>query len=482
MADNKLVSAIYSSTLNSLHEWELPYQVKDKLYQRYGKGQFFTDFLRRMGSEFTFGQNTPLSAHEEGRIEETFTTTGASTGGATAGALVYVVVDTSDVDSNGAIRPRLYETVYHKHTDNKVYQLYISAITSTSVSVSGSAVDTYQLTLKPLNSALVVGVGGIADGTELTLGGTKFAENTGHGASTSRGFFRRQFYNQIIKETQQLTGVALGTEHYYEKLQGGYKSIWSKAWAEKEFLMDKQLDYDFLLSELNTNTVTQSDRNSVTRSVKSTKGIWKWMDELAGKLTYGTADFDIFTLDDVSVYMRSQDVFSKNFFMPVGPELYTKIENGGLDFIRDFSSTDLSRYYMDEKGVAGDVRSSALGMSFTCLEKDGNKFMLAPIDTFGNVKGLGNSTYDFTKSGMIIPLGNTSKVDGMGELNNISIGYNVHGEVNRKRAIDIVGGNDGTKHPASHQYDSTDIYMLTDFMPFIMNVNQTMQVLPYDSY
>ena len=35
MADNKLVSAIYSSTLNSLHEWELPYQVKDKLYQRY---------------------------------------------------------------------------------------------------------------------------------------------------------------------------------------------------------------------------------------------------------------------------------------------------------------------------------------------------------------------------------------------------------------------------------------------------------------
>lgn len=483
-ADNTMVSAIYDSTMSSLHDFDLPYQIKDELFQRYGQGQFFTDFLRKMGNEFNFTNNLPLNAHEEGWIEETFTTNGASTGGATAGADVVVTVDPSDVDTNGAIRPRLYETVFHKHTDNKVYELYISAITSTSVSVSGSAQDTYTLTLKPLDSTLAVGVGGIADGTELSLGGTTFGENTAGPASTARGFFRRQFYDRISKEHQEITGYELGTAHYYEQIKNGYKSIWSKAWAEKEFLLDKQVDYSFLLGQPNTNTVTQSDRNSTTRSVKSAKGIWKWMDELAGKLTYGTSDFDIFTLDDVSVYMRSQGVFSHDFWLPVGPELYTKIENGGLDFIRDFSDTDLTRYFATEAGIgSGESRSAALGMKFQCLEKDGNRFFLTPIDTFGNVKGLGNSTYDFVKAGMVIPMGNTSKVDGLGEINNISIGYNVHNDVNRKRVIEILPGVTGKAGlKATHAYDSIDIEMMTHYMPFIMKTNQTMQVLPYDSY
>ena len=482
--DNSIVNAIYSSSLASMHEWELPYQVKDQLWQRYGKGQFFTDFLRRTGNEFSFTGNLPLNAHEEGWIEETVTTSGASTGGAGAGSAAYIVVDPSNVDSLGQIRPRLYETVYHKHTDNKVYELYISDVTSSSVSVSGSSVDTFVLELTPFDVTLTIGSGGIAAATELTLGGTAFAEYTGMPGSTARGFFRRQFTNRIAKEKQVITGTELGTAHYYEQLKNGYKSIWSKAWSEKEFLLDKQIDYSFLLGQLNTNSITQSDADGTSRSVKNTKGIWKWMDELAGKLTYGTSDFDMFTLDDISVYMRSQGVFTKSFFFPVGPELYTKIENGSYDFIQDFSHTDLTRYFMSEYGENNaDVRSTALGMTFKCLEKDGNKLMLTPIDTFGNVKGLGNDTYDFNKSGMIMPMGNTSKVDGIGEINNISIGYNVHNDINRKRVISILNGTSGKAgYQAVNENDGISITMLTDFLAFIMKTNQTMQVVPYDTY
>lgn len=480
MADN-MVSSIYK--LESINDFDLPYQLYDKLFQRYGKGQFLTDWLRRKGSEFTFTQNLPLNAHEEGRIEETFTTTGASTGGTTPGSLAYVVVDPSDVDSLKNIRPRKYESVYYKNPDdNKMYQLYIQDITPTSTSVSGLSVDTFQLTLKPLNSSLVVGAGGIADGTELTLGGTKYAEYTGHGASTARGFFRRQFYNQISKEKQTLTGVYLGADTFHTKLKNGYKRAWSKIFTEKEFLLDKQMDYDFILGEENTNNVTQADRDGVERNVKSTKGIWKWADELAGKLTYGTSDFDIFNLDDALTYMRSKDVFAKDFLFAVGPDLYTKVENGGLEFIKNYSNTDLTRYFKTETGVKGDKRSAALGLKFACLEKGGAQFMVTPIDTFANTKGLGNYSYDLRKSGMIIPLGNTSKVDGIGEIDNIAIGYNVHGKVNRKRAIDFVSGNDGTEYPASNEYDATDILMMSDWLAFVMGVEQMMQVLPYTSY
>ena len=108
--------------------------------------------------------------------------------------------------------------------------------------------------------------------------------------------------------------------------------------------------------------------------------------------------------------------------------------------------------------------------------------MLTPIDTFGNVKGLGNATYDFSKAGMIIPLGNKSKVDGLGEIDNLAIGYNVHGDVNRKRVIKVLSGPAGKDFPAVHEYDGIDIIMLTDFMAFIMKANQCMQVLPYASY
>jgi hypothetical protein len=310
-----------------------------------------------------------------------------------------------------------------------------------------------------------------------------FAEYTGHPGSTAKGMYRRQFYDSIAKEKQSVTGVELGTAHYYEQLKGGYKSVWSKIYAEKEFLLDKQIDYGFFLGQTNTNTVTQTDRDSVTRSVKGTKGIWKWMDELAGSLTYGTSDFDFFTLDDIKTYMLSQGVYSKNYFFGLGPDLYTKIENGAYDFIRDFSGTDLSRMFTNEGTAESGFRNSALGMTFKALEKDGSKFILAPIDTFGNVKGLGNSTYDFNKSGFIIPLGNTSKVDGIGEINNVSIGYNVHNDVNRKRVIDVLSGPAGKAGmKAVHEYDGIDIVMLTHYMAFIMKVNQTMQVLPYDSY
>jgi len=481
--DNSIVNAIYSTSIDSLHTFGLPYQVKDELYQRYGQGQFFTDVLNKMGNTFEFTNNTPLNAHEEGWMEETITTNGASTGGGTAGSSVYVVVDPSNVDSLGQVRARVGETVFHKHTDNKMKALYIQAVTSTSVSVSGSAVDTFQLTLKPLDSTLTVGVGGIADGAILTLGGTLFAEYTGHPGSTARGEYRRQFYDTISKEKQSITGVAMGTDHYYEHLKNGHRSIFYKAQAEKEFLMDKQIDYNFFLGEVNSNSITQSDRDGTSRSVHSSKGIWKWMDELAGKLTYGTSDFDMFTLDDISTYMRSQGVFSKNFMFSVGPELYTKIENGSLDFIRDFSDTDLSRYFGSEYGVnEADTRNAALGLTFKCLEKDGNKLMLMRNDTFGNVKGLGNSDYDLIKSGFIIPMGNTSKVDGVGELNNISIGYNVHNGINRKRVVKMLKGPVGMDGQIQHEYDGIDLLYLSHYMPFIMKANQTMQVVPYDTY
>jgi hypothetical protein len=45
------------------------------------------------------------------------------------------------------------------------------------------------------------------------------------------------------------------------------------------------------------------------------------MDSLAGKLTYGTGDFDIYTFDQVPEYLRTQHVLSGMAWLAVGPKL-----------------------------------------------------------------------------------------------------------------------------------------------------------------
>ena len=67
------------------------------------------------------------------------------------------------------------------------------------------------------------------------------------------------------------------------------------------------------------------------------------------------------------------------------------------------------------------------------------------------------------------------------KLPNIGMGYNVYGDVNRKRVIAPLGGVTGKKgEKAVGPNDATSIEILSHYMPFMMGVNQAMQLLPYE--
>jgi len=481
MADNQLVQSIYDGTMSSLHDFEFPYQIKQKLYQRYGQGQFALDIMRTFDNEF-FIKGKELNAHEEGRIINTFTTVEDSTGGATAGAAVYVKVDEADVDSNGDVLPRKDDTVLYKHTDNKTYELLITDKSASSASSSTSVYDTYTLTLEPFDSTLTVGSGGIADGTELSFGATAYAEYTGMPEATSRGMFRRQFKTRISKHKKEMTGVEMARERWEEKLIDGKKNLWNKAYADLEFQLDHQIEMGLFLGQENTNSLTQTDRNGNSKSVLNSKGWWKWMDELSGKLTFGTSDFDIFTLDEVETHLRSEDVTSGAVWMGVGPGLMKKLENAGYEFVQQYSGgTDFTS--MVKRAFNGN-EERALGTDFSMYQKGGVIFYITVLDSFGKAKGLGNSTYDFNDSGMIVPMNTKIKDPRSGSMyDNIGVGYMNHNGVNRKRVIGMLNGTTGyTGAPIINEYDGMEIMALSHYMPFIMGANQMMQVLPYESY
>ena len=69
------------------------------------------------------------------------------------------------------------------------------------------------------------------------------------------------------------------------------------------------------------------------------------------------------------------------------------------------------------------------------------------------------------------------------KLPNVGLGYNVHGDVNRKRVIGRIDGMTGRRGAnIVSANDRCSIEMLSHYMPFMMGVNQTMQIVPYDSY
>ena len=68
------------------------------------------------------------------------------------------------------------------------------------------------------------------------------------------------------------------------------------------------------------------------------------------------------------------------------------------------------------------------------------------------------------------------------KLPNIGMGYNVYGDVNRRRVIGKLDGMTGRKGAnIISANDRCSIEILSHYMPFMMGVNQTMQLLPYDS-
>jgi len=480
-ANNEVVQGLYNGAWASLHDFNYPYQVKNKLYQKYGQGQLAIDIIRRMGFEFNF-KDTTFHAHEEGLMYNTLTTFGDSTGGASAGATVTIELSADSVDANGNTFARENFSVLYKHTDNKTYELLITDISDSSGSVSGSSFDTKTLTLKPLDSTLTVGVGGIVDGKVLTVGASALSADSAPVAGTTKGIFRRTFYNRISREHKTLIGTELGRERYQDKMIGGQKYLWSDAYAHMEYLLDVQQELGSFIGQGNTNSVTQTSVEGTAKAVKSADGYWKWMDNFAGKITYGTGDFDIHTFDQVPEYLRSQHVIGDAVWLAVGPKLYKKMENAGYEFVKSFSAgTDFTK--LVSTGFKGD-NARLLGTRFDVFHKNGIMFYVTVLDSFGNPQQLGNDDLDFQNTGFIIPMGNGIVDPKTGKkLPNVGLGYNVYGDVNRKRVIAPLDGMTGRRGGnIISGNDRCSIEMLTDYMPFMMGVNQTMQLLPYDSY
>jgi hypothetical protein len=456
---------------HSAYSFEFPQQVWQTWYKRYGRGFGMFDFLTIMGNTVNLKGDT-IRAFED------------------AADVRPIRVDASGIartSAGGDIAFKLHAEEYET-TTNKTYLRVGETIVIPALYADGSDVPIeYKVTVVGAASgadctAKALGVGnnliatGVPANSYLMVGATRYARGVGQPSGRSSGGYYRDFVTGISKESFLVEGGQIAQESYRSLTKGGESGVWSRALMQNEFSLNNQIDKAIFLSQENTNSLVESTTETINNATRSTKGFWNWADELAQELNW-SIKFSIGDLETAQELQRSQGVIDTDAVFVMGPKLARQIENMGLEFVKDYSNTDLKK--LDE-----------IGFSMKSFLKLGINFHMRELVSFSNPNTYGVDADYFGNAGLIFPMSEvTVKSDdfiggdgGKIVLPNLAIGYLNNATEDRTRIIKFVAGMNGIGLPAVDEYDRVRGFMLTEYSVIANLVNQWIRVLKTGTY
>jgi hypothetical protein len=230
-----------------------------------------------------------------------------------------------------------------------------------------------------------------------------------------------------------------------------------------EFRLDVKEARAFWAGEWNDNsTMTQTSESSVSTVVPSFGGMWPHADLYAQKLNY-SGDFVIDNLYDVGILQQSRGIVpgGTNLLLS-GPELGRDVEKSVMDYIKDYSNTDLVDKVKKEIGI--DVQAFMLNHRKYVMWEPGE---LADPSGFGLLKSTAVGAYGMATAGLVVPMTNVTVGEFNGQKNvtipNVQLGYINHNGENRRRVIQYLAGVNGVLggQNVASSYDGFHFYMLT---------------------
>lgn len=470
-ATSNTVSRGYNEQHASAYSFELPPQVWKDWYKRYGRGLGIFDFLMITGQTVNLKGNSIRTMEDAAQVRP-------------------IRVNASGIaqtSAGAAITFRLHADEYEATTNRKYLRvgdsIFIPALYADGSDVplqyrvtAVGATSGDDCTAYPLSNTANIVAGGVPANAYLMVGPTTYARGTGQPTGRASGGYYRDFYTHIAKETFTLEGGQEALESYRGLLKGGGYSLLSRATIETEFALNNQIDIAIFQNQENDNSLTESSTESISNAVRATKGIWNWADELAQELNW-SIKFTIGDLETAQELQRSQGVVDTDCVFAMGPKLARQIENMGLDFIKDYSSTDLKK--LDE-----------IGFGLKSFMKLGINFHMREFVSFSNPNTYGVDADYYGNAGLIFPMSEvTVKSDsfiggdgGKISLPNIALGYLNNGKENRSRIMQFVAGVNGMGFPATDQYDRVNGYFLSEFSVIAAQVNQWIRVLKSGTY
>lgn len=462
----------YNEEWNSAYSFEFPPQVWQTWYKRYGKGLGFFDFLTITGQTVNLKGNSIRAFEDYAQIRPIQVNASGISQQASAGDAItfYLHADEYEATTNRTYL-RVGDTIIipalYSEGSNVPTEYYVSAVGATSSATC---------TATPLNDEAQLVATGVPGSAYLMVGATRYARGVGQPSGRAQGGYYRDFYTGISKETFSIEGGQIAQESYRALTKGGGPGLWSRALLEAEFSLNDQLDKAIFLSSENDNSLTQSTPDSISNSIRSTKGIWNHADSLAQALNW-SIQFAISDLETVQELQRAQGVVETDCVFGMGPKLARQVENMGLEFVKDYSSTDLAKL--------GEI-----GFSMKSFLKLGINFHMREFMSFSNQNTYGVDADYFGNAGLIFPMGEvTVKSDqfiggegGKIVLPNVALGYLNNDNENRSRIIKFVAGMNGIGLPAVDQYDRVNGYMLTEYAVIANQVNQWVVVKKTGTY
>jgi len=477
-SDQYMARGNYNAEWASLYGIAFPDEIYQDWFQKYGKGFKILDFLRMFGRTQTVASRE--FKHFEDAAEQRVITLADNNVGAgngidltAAGAAFTIRLAAGDFDGNGNGPLREHFSILipaeYQHADVARDRLYLC----TAVGAGATVLIDYTLT--PMDDDARIGLV-VPVGTELIIGPSYFAQGTGQPNGMTVGTYQRDHHTHIVKESCGFEGGQIAQRSYREsvsqaKLMNGGVGLFDKATIETEFRLDDQIDSALFIGEENDNTgvLVQTSEAGGTPPRTGTKGIWNWQVDLAQKLSY-IDDFDMDYFDQVKPLLLTQGVIDTTVAFFYGPTLGTKVENGVLEALKEWSGgTDLL-----SKG------QSRFGVEFKSVRKNGVNFVCKELASLANPNKLGNASYQFADAAMMIPIGYSTvsnEMNGKKEsVPNISICFYNHNGEDRTRIIGTVAGLNGMGYQIVDQYDRTNVFMLSEFATFAANVNQHIQI------
>ena len=438
-------------------------QKWNEVLRRNGYGENIFDFLQMAGLD-TPVKARSITVFEEGDIERTVKLAGAIEVGDAGGSIEFTI-HTDDRDDAGGVPLRenfgvVIPAAYQTSGEDRIYvvtDITTYVVTAVPLSADGTVTESQISVEVPAN-------------TRLKIHASYWGPGTGQPEGTTFDLYERTYYNTIAKESMGFEGGMGAIETWLVETKGGDPGIYIKGQEQVEFLMNKQISDHLFLGELNDNAaLVQTSQAGGSNKRYSALGIWNHALASGQELTYSGGEITDDDMADVDDLLRSNNVTSTEVMFWYGPVLSRAVENMNLKFIKEYSGgTDLM------------ITPQKLGVNIKYLTRNGITFAFKPVGDFRNPNRLGGSAYTFPQKGLMYPV-SEAKVEFQGKTDvtpTFQIGYlNNKGE-DRTRIVRFLDGMTGKERIAVSQYDVSNLYMLSEFIPLVFKPNQLITVVP----
>jgi hypothetical protein len=457
----KLVAG--TANLASIYSWANPEHVAGFFYKKYGE-QTSRLQMELAARTFEVSGAYPFKAHEEdNRLHRTVTVGSGNVSqswsgqGTSVSPLTNTITLSSDdlvTDDSG--NPKGYfvrpgQSAWIKQSDGSMPEFYVRDVIDNGSNPPDIVLESFKV-----DSAEVV-----TPGTEIILGNINYGEDMGQPEAVHSQMFEHSFYPFEAKETIDLTADVMGQEYWFERLDGGYSSIYNQHFLRTEGALNIQEDMKLWMGQLNDNNIKGAGRNSTTPKIHSTEGWFQKISRLGGNLS--AYDFSAKLMDMIETYWESYHVTSKSGVAYGGSGFGRGLNEAGFDIVQQYSMSDLMR------NPGGDVQQ--VKANIKVIQWGDMMIGFQPLTIFNDPTMFGNA---FNNTAVLVP--NELVRDGLTgqEYGNIGVGYEAHGDVNRKRVVGFYPGMTGRQSGSqvSHEYTSDQVYFASKLLAFIMAVNQ----------